>query len=159
MVQKRAVELGVGLFVAAGIAALLMLALKVSNMSNFSSADGYNVTARFENIGGLKVRSPVTVSGVRVGRVAAIELDDKDYDAVVYLHIDSNYNKLPTDSTASILTSGVLGENYIGLEAGADETFLKEGGEVKLTQSAMVLEQLNGKFLFNKAAGDGDEEK
>lgn len=157
MVQKRAVELGVGLFVAAGIAALLMLALKVSNMSNFSSADGYNITARFENIGGLKVRSPVTVSGVRVGRVAAIELDDKDYEAVVYLHIDSSYNKLPTDSTASILTSGVLGENYIGLEAGADETFLKEGGEVKLTQSAMVLEQLIGKFLFNKAAGD--EEK
>lgn len=154
MAQKRAVELGVGLFVAAGIAALLMLALKVSNMSNFSSADGYNVTARFENIGGLKVRSPVSVAGVRVGRVAAIELDDKDYEAVVYLHIDSNYNKLPTDSTASILTSGVLGENYIGLEAGADETFLKEGGEVKLTQSAMVLEQLIGKFLFNKASGD-----
>ena len=154
MAQKRAVELGVGLFVAAGIAALLMLALKVSNMSNFSSADGYNVTARFENIGGLKVRSPVSVAGVHVRRVAAIELDDKDYEAVVYLHIDSNYNKLPTDSTASILTSGVLGENYIGLEAGADETFLKEGGEVKLTQSAMVLEQLIGKFLFNKASGD-----
>lgn len=157
MVKKRAVELGVGLFVAAGLAALLMLAMKVSNMSNFSSTDGYKVIARFENIGGLKVRSPVTVSGVRVGRVAAIELDDKAYDAVVHIHIDSNYNKLPTDSTASILTSGVLGENYIGLEAGADETFLKEGGEIKLTQSAMVLEQLIGKFLFNKAAGDEEQ--
>lgn len=154
MAQKRAVELGVGLFVAAGIAALLMLALKVSNMSNFSSADGYNVTARFENIGGLKVRSPVTVAGVRVGRVTSIELDDTDYEAVVHLRIESSYSKLPTDSTASILTSGVLGENYVGLEAGADESYLKDGGEVKLTQSAIVLEQLIGQFLFNKASGN-----
>lgn len=154
MMQKKAVEIGVGLFVAAGIAALLMLALKVSNMSNFSAADGYNVTARFENIGGLKVRSPVTMAGVRVGRVAAIELDEETYEAVVHLNIVSSYDKLPTDSTASILTSGVLGENYVGLEAGAEEAYLKSGGEIKLTQSAIVLEQLVGQFLFNKAAGN-----
>lgn len=154
MMQKKAVEIGVGLFVAAGIAALLMLALKVSNMSNFSAADGYNVTARFENIGGLKVRSPVTMAGVRVGRVAAIELDEETYEAIVHLNIVSSYDKLPTDSTASILTSGVLGENYVGLEAGAEEVYLKSGGEIKLTQSAIVLEQLVGQFLFNKAAGN-----
>lgn len=152
MMQKRAVEIAVGVFIAAGLAALFMLAMKVSNMNAFAKGEGYSLVARFENIGGLKVRSPVTVAGVRIGRVANIDFDDKNYEAVVTMHIEPRYNKFPTDTSASILTSGVLGENYVGLEAGAEEKFLRNGDEIKITQSAMVLEQLIGQFLFNKAA-------
>ena len=153
---SKSVEIGVGVFVALGLAALLMLAMKVSNLAEFTASDGYVVAARFENIGGLKVRAPVTMSGVRVGRVTEIGYDDTTYQAVVRFAIDPRYTRIPADTSASIYTSGLLGEQYIGLEAGADERFLVNGDEILLTQSAIVLEQVIGQFLYNKAAeGEG----
>ena len=151
MGHSRLVELSVGLFVAAGMAALFMLAMQVSNLSNNISGDTYAVSAAFENIGGLKVRSPVTVSGVRVGRVDAIDYDSRAYEAVVTLSIDSRYNSFPKDTSASIFTSGLLGEQYIALEPGGSETNLVEGDRLQLTQSALVIEQLVGQFLYNQA--------
>jgi phospholipid/cholesterol/gamma-HCH transport system substrate-binding protein len=151
MVSKHGLEIGVGMFVAAGLAALFMLAMKVSNMSAFADDEGYSVKARFENVGGLKIRSPVSMAGVRVGRVADITFDAKTYEAVVTMRIADKYNTLPKDTSASIFTAGVLGENYVGLEAGAQDNYLKEGDTIKLTQSAVVLENLIGQFLFNKA--------
>jgi phospholipid/cholesterol/gamma-HCH transport system substrate-binding protein len=150
MGHSRLIEIGVGLFVAAGMAALFMLAMQVSNLSNSISGDTYAISAAFENIGGLKVRSPVTVSGVRVGRVDAIDYDTRAYEAVVTLSIDSRYNKFPEDTTASIFTSGLLGEQYIALEPGGSETNLVEGDRLQLTQSALVIEQLVGQFLYNQ---------
>ena len=149
---NRSVEIMVGIFVALGLAALFMLAMRVSNLSAFSQAGGYDVSARFDNIGGLKVRSPVTMAGVLVGRVAAIELDDKTYEAGVRVSPFPQYDQLPTDTSASIFTSGLLGEQYIGLEAGGEESFLTNGDEIRLTQSAIVLEQLIGQFLYSQAA-------
>lgn len=151
MVSKHGLEIWVGLFVAAGLAALFMLAMKVSNMSAFADDEGYSVNARFDNVGGLKVRSPVSMAGVRVGRVADITFDAKTYEAVVTLHIAEKFNTLPKDTSASIFTAGVLGENYVSLEAGAQDDFLKEGDTIKLTQSAVVLENLIGQFMFSKA--------
>ncbi len=151
MVSKHALEIWVGLFVAAGLAALFMLAMKVSNMSAFADDQGYSVKANFENVGGLKIRSPVSMAGVRVGRVADITFDAKTYEAVVTMRIAEKYNTLPKDTSASIFTAGVLGENYVGLEAGALDEYLKEGDTIKITQSAVVLENLIGQFLFNKA--------
>ncbi len=151
MVNRRSLEIWVGLFVAAGLAALFMLAMKVSNMTAFADDVGYTVTARFENVGGLKIRSPVSMAGVRVGRVADITFDAKTYEAVVTMRIAQQFNTLPKDTSASIFTAGVLGENYVGLEAGAQDVYLKEGDTIKLTQSAVVLENLIGQFLFNKA--------
>ncbi|HLA75509.1 MAG TPA: outer membrane lipid asymmetry maintenance protein MlaD [Gammaproteobacteria bacterium] len=156
--QQKTLEITVGLFIAAGLAALLVLALKVSNVSAFSDNSGYVLKAKFENIGGLKVRSPVTVAGVRVGRVASIGFDDVSQQAVVTLSINHNFDKLPSDTSASIFTSGLLGEQYIGLEPGGDPKNLKNGDEIKLTQSALVLEQLIGQFLFNKAAEGKDKQ-
>jgi len=152
---SKTVEIGVGLFVALGLAALLMLAMKVSNLAELTAPDGYQVTARFENIGGLKVRSPVTMAGVRMGRVTHIEFDDSSYEAVVRFSVDPRYVRIPTDTSASIFTAGLLGEQYIGLDAGGDEAFLVEGDEITLTQSAIVLEQVIGQFLYNKAADGG----
>lgn len=151
MVNKRGLEIWVGLFVTAGLAALFMLAMKVSNMTAFADDVGYTVTGRFENVGGLKIRSPVSMAGVRVGRVADITFDPKTYEAVVTMRIAQQYNTLPKDTSASIFTAGVLGENYVGLEAGAQDDYLKHGDTIKLTQSAVVLENLIGQFLFNKA--------
>ena len=151
MVSKHALEIWVGMFVAAGLAALFMLAMKVSNMSAFADDEGYSVKARFENVGGLKIRSPVSMAGVRVGRVADISFDAKTYEAVVTMRIAEQYNTLPKDTSASIFTAGVLGENYVGLEAGAQDDYLKNGDTIKITQSAVVLENLIGQFLFNKA--------
>ena len=139
------------MFVAAGMAALFMLAMQVSNLSNSISGDTYAITAAFENIGGLKVRSPVTVSGVRVGRVDSIDYDSRAFEAVVTLSIDSRYNSFPEDTSASIFTSGLLGEQYIALEPGGSETNLAEGDRLQLTQSALVIEQLVGQFLYNQA--------
>lgn len=152
--RNRNIEILVGLFVVAGIAALLMLAMKVSNLGEFTEKSGYSVTAEFDNIGGLKVRSPVTMAGVRVGRVAAIELDSESYSARVTLNIAPQYDNIPVDTSASIFTAGLLGEQYIGLEAGGDEEYLIAGGVLDLTQSALVLEQLIGQFLFSKAEGE-----
>ena len=152
---SKTVEIGVGIFVALGLAALLMLAMKVSNLAELSASDGYKVTARFENIGGLKVRAPVRMAGVRVGKVTGVAFDDQTYEAVVTLSIDPRYARIPTDTSASIYTAGLLGEQYIGLEAGAEEKFLTDQGEIILTQSAIVLEQVIGQFLYSSAADGG----
>jgi len=157
--ESKTVQVAVGVFIAAGIAALFMLAMKVSNLSTFTAQDGYELTARFDNVGGLKVRAPVTMAGVRIGRVASITFDQKTYEAVVRLDMEPQYNKIPDDSSASILTSGLLGEQYVGLQPGAEDKYLQAGGEVKYTQSALVLERLVGQFLFNKAEGDGAKKK
>ncbi len=152
---SKGVEIGVGLFVALGLAALLMLAMKVSNLSESTGTGGYELMARFDNIGGLKVRSPVTMAGVRIGRVSAIGFDGRTYEAVVTLMIDPKYNQLPDDTSASIFTAGLLGEQYVGLEAGGSLQFLGDKDEIKLTQSAVVLEQIIGQFLYNRAAQGG----
>lgn len=154
MMQSKQTEILVGLFVAAGLAALFMLAMKVSNLGDLTDEKGYQVTANFQNIGGLKPRSPVSMAGVRVGRVASIELDPETYDAVVTLNIYPQYDNIPMDSSASIFTAGLLGEQYIGLEAGADDFYLADGDEITLTQPAVVLEQIIGQFLYSKAEGE-----
>ena len=152
--QNKSTEITVGMFVAAGIAALFMLAMKVSNLAEFTDETGYQVIAEFENIGGLKVRSPVTMAGVRVGRVADISLSSETYNALVTINLYGKYDSLPTDTAASIFTAGLLGEQYISLEAGAEEEFLQNGDVIDLTQPALVLEQVIGQFLFSKAEGD-----
>ena len=152
--KQKNLELAVGLFVALGLAAFFMLAIKVSNLSSLGNDEGYRVTAHFENIGGLKARAPVTLGGVRVGRVVGIGLDPQSYEAVVTMSIDPKYDRLPTDSSASILTSGLLGEQYVGLEPGGMDSYLKEGGTLKLTQSALVLEKLIGRVFTNMASGE-----
>jgi phospholipid/cholesterol/gamma-HCH transport system substrate-binding protein len=154
MKQSKTLETIVGLFVAAGAAALFLLAMKVSNLSTAVQKGGYAVTARFENIGGLKVRSPVKMSGVPVGRVVSIGFDDKIYEAVVEMAIEPQFTRIPTDTTASILTSGLLGEQYVGLDPGAEEKFLKNGDMITITQSSVILEKLIGQFLFMKAGGE-----
>jgi phospholipid/cholesterol/gamma-HCH transport system substrate-binding protein len=152
MMQSRAVEISVGIFVAAGLAALFVLAMKVSNLSSFNSGDSYAVTAYFDNIGGLKVRSPVTLSGVRVGRVDSIDYDQERLEAVVGMRISARYTNIPDDTTASIFTAGLLGEQYVALEPGGSEENLGEGSRIRITQSALVMEQIIGQFLFDKAA-------
>lgn len=148
--SKAWLDLWVGLFVVAGIGALLFLALRVGSTSTMRTADSYQVVARFDNIGGLKVRAPVKSAGVVVGRVSAIRFDDKNYEAEVVMSLDKRY-AFPKDTSAAILTSGLLGEQYIGLEAGADDLKWVDGDRVRLTQSAVVLENLIGQFLYNKA--------
>jgi phospholipid/cholesterol/gamma-HCH transport system substrate-binding protein len=154
MMQNKSTEIIVGLFVAAGLAALFMLAMKVSNLGDFTDEAGYEVTAEFENIGGLKVRAPVTMAGVRVGRVADISLDPVTYNAKVSINMYSQFDTIPLDTSASIYTAGLLGEQYIGLVAGAEEEFLQDGDVIDLTQPALVLEQVIGQFLYSKAEGD-----
>jgi len=153
-VKRTTVDLWVGVFVTAGLAALLTLALKVGNATSVSLSDSYGVYAQFENIGGLKPRAPVKSAGVVVGRVASIGFDDQKFSARVTLRIDKRY-KFPKDTSASILTSGLLGEQYIGLDAGGDSANLGDGDEIKITQSAVVLEKLIGQFLYGKAAEGG----
>jgi len=153
--NRSTIDLWVGVFVALGLGALLFLALKVGNLASFSTAETYQVDARFSNIGGLKVRAPVKSAGVVVGRVADIGFDNESYEAVALLTIDSRY-RFPRDTSAKILTSGLLGEQYIGLEAGADARMLKSGERLRITQSAVVLENLISQFLFNKAAEGGE---
>lgn len=149
MRTSRTQEIWVGILVALGMAALFMLALKVSNFSSFSQSSTYSVQLYFDNIGGLKVRSPVTMSGVKVGRVAAIGYDPDQYRAKVTLDIDSVYDFLSSDTQASIYTAGLLGEQYVALEPGAEEAVLKQGDTIRHTQSAMVLEELIGKVLVS----------
>jgi phospholipid/cholesterol/gamma-HCH transport system substrate-binding protein len=156
--DRTTLDAWVGIFVVVGIAALFILALKVGNASTtFNVGESYRIAAEFENIGGLKVRAPVKSSGVVVGRVADIQFDGKKFVARVMLNIDRRY-EFPKDTSVSILTSGLLGEQYIGLEAGGDTAVLKDGDTLKLTQSAVVLEKLIGQFLFNKAAEGGSKE-
>lgn len=151
-------DLWVGLFVCAGIGALLVLALKVGNMSGFSVADTYKVYAEFDNVGGLKPRAPVKSAGVVVGRVADVTFDNQSFRARVTLHIDKRY-KFPKDSSASILTAGLLGEQYIGMDGGGDDHMLKDGDRLIITQSAVVLEKIIGQFLYGKAAETGTEKR
>jgi len=152
---KKGIETLVGFFVLLGIVGLLFLALKAANLGSFTaSGDTYAVTAKFDNIGGLKVRAPVRSAGVTVGRVASITLDPKTYQGVVRLDMQRSV-QFPSDSSARILTSGLLGDQYIGLEAGAEEKLLAAGDVIKQTQSAVVLESLISQFLFSKAADAG----
>lgn len=146
----RSIELSVGIFVGIGLAALFMLAMQASNLSSFSSDGFYEISARFDNIGGLKVRSAVKVSGVKVGQVAEIAYDSETFEAVVIMNVDEKYSQFPRDTIASIFTSGLLGEQYIGLEPGGDLKLLEHQSEIRHTQSAVVLEQLIGQFLFSK---------
>jgi phospholipid/cholesterol/gamma-HCH transport system substrate-binding protein len=148
--NKTVLDLWVGLFVIVGITALLFLALKVGSTSAIKSSDSYEVVARFENIGGLKSRAPVKSAGVVVGRVADIQFDNKTYEAAVTLRLDKRY-AFPKDTSAAIMTSGLLGEQYVGLEAGGDSTKLKEHDRILITQDAVVLENLIGRFLYGKA--------
>jgi phospholipid/cholesterol/gamma-HCH transport system substrate-binding protein len=152
MLSRKSLELWVGLFVAAGILALAMLAFKVGNLTSSDVLDGYKIRANFDNVGGLKVKAAVTVAGVRIGRVSAIAFDADRYQAVVTMDVDGRYANIPMDSTANILTSGLLGDQYIGVEPGGEETYLKDGDTILRTQSALVLEKLVGQVIFNKAS-------
>lgn len=148
--QRATLDLWVGIFVVVGILAILFLALKVGNMGAFDSAQTYVVKASFDNIGGLKVRAPVKSAGVVVGRVSDVSFDSAAYEAIVSLNLDARY-KFPRDTSAAIMTAGLLGEQYIALDAGGDDKMLAPGEAIKLTQGAVVLENLIGQFLYNKA--------
>ena len=152
--NRNSIDLWVGIFVAIGIAAILFLALKVGNLVAFGTTPGYRLEAAFETIGGLKLRAPVKAAGVVVGRVERIRFDPKTYQAVVTMKIDDG-NEFTADTIASILTSGLLGEVYVGLDVGGDTNMLGDGARIAKTQSAVVLERLIGQFLFDKAASGG----
>lgn len=148
--ERTTLDLWVGMFVVAGVAALSMLALKVGNLSTYNMSETYQVHAYFTNVGGLKPEAAIKSAGVLVGRVTGITLDTQRYEADVEMSLDKRY-QFPKDTFAKILTSGLLGEQYIGLEPGGDSAMLKNGDQVKMTQSAVVLEDLISKFLFSKA--------
>ncbi len=149
--EKKNYDVWVGLFVLLGLGALLFLALKAANLASFQSGGTYSVSARFDNIGGLKAHAPVKSAGVVVGRIDTIKFDSKTYQATVAMNIDSQYS-FPKDSSAKILTAGLLGEQYIGLDAGGDDKNLAAGDRIKQTQSAIVLETLISQFIYSKAA-------
>jgi phospholipid/cholesterol/gamma-HCH transport system substrate-binding protein len=155
--RKSAIDVWVGIFVAIGLLAALFLALKVGNMNAVSFQPTYTITARFDNIGGLKPRAPVKSAGVVVGRIADIRFDDTTYQATVTMTLERSY-QFPKDSSAKILTSGLLGEQYVGLEAGGSDQMLAQGNMISQTQSAVVLENLISQFLYNKAADGGKDE-
>ena len=149
--RTRLMELAVGAFIVMGIIALILMALRVSGLSTSDAGDKYIVKAYFENLGGLTERAKVSMSGVTIGRVTSVYLDAEDYVAVVEMEINKSMSTLTTDTSAAILTAGLLGEKYIGLTVGADDEYLEDGGVIEDTQSALVLEELIGQFLFNKA--------
>lgn len=151
--QSRALEILVGFFVCLGVAAVFVLTFRVASLDSYAKGDTYRVTAKFNNIGGLKAGSAVTVAGVKIGRVESIQIDPASFQAVVALDIAKSYDKIPEDSSAKILTAGLLGEQYIGLEAGGMDEYLTDGSELSLTQGAVVLENLIGQFL----ASDKDD--
>lgn len=152
--ERYTVQVAVGAFVALGMLALLVLAMKVSNLGDIGigSRDAFAISARFANVGGLKVQSQVSMAGVRIGRVTGIEFDDQTYEAVVTMSISSRYDRIPADSSASIFTAGLLGEQYVGIEAGGEEQYLGQGDQITLTQSAVILEQLIGQLIYNRAS-------
>jgi phospholipid/cholesterol/gamma-HCH transport system substrate-binding protein len=156
--NRSTIDLWVGVFVVMGFVALIFLALRVGNLASFSTGQTYKIEAKFGNIGGLKVRAPVKSAGVVVGRVVDVRFDNESYEAVVLMDIEQGY-QFPRDTTAKILTSGILGEQYVGLEAGGDAKMLAGGDRLRLTQSAVVLENLISQFLFNKAAEGKDAAK
>lgn len=147
--HTRTVETLVGLFMLAGIIALLVLALKVSGLSNYVGGGGYIITADFDNVGDLKIRAPVTISGVRVGSVTDIQLNETTFKAQVSMRINSDKNKIPADTSASIFTQGLLGSNYVSLNPGFDQTDLKNGDHIDNTHPALILENLIGQLLFS----------
>ncbi|PAU56568.1 outer membrane lipid asymmetry maintenance protein MlaD [Pseudomonas sp. PIC25] len=147
--QIRTLEIGVGLFLLAGLLALLLLALRVSGLSVGNNGDTYKLYAYFDNIAGLTVRAKVTMAGVTIGKVTAIDLDRDSFTGRVTMEIEDRVDNLPVDSTASILTAGLLGEKYVGISVGGEDELLKDGGTIQDTQSALVLEDLIGKFLIN----------
>ena len=156
METTRTRELGTGLFIFLGFAALLFLATQTTDLEEYGGeGNGYRVTARFDDVAGLKVRAPVTMSGVNIGRVESIVFDNDQLDAVVTLRINTQFNRIPDDSDASILTAGLLGSKYVGIGAGGSDVFLQDKSELQITQSAVVLEQLIGKFLFSQAEKGG----
>jgi len=154
MLSQRFVESLVGLFLIFAIICLTVLAFKVSGLTTLFPADTYDVTASFEDIGGLKVRSPVKIGGVQVGEVSKIALDPNTFRAVVTLHIQEKYNDIPDDSSAAILTAGLLGDNYIAITPMYSKTVFKNGGQIQMTNSAMVLEKLIGQFIYKMGNGD-----
>jgi len=157
MQQTRSVELGTGLFVLLGTAALFFLTTQTTGSSDISASDAYEVTARFENVGSLKERAPVSMAGVTIGRVIDVEFDPRGLDAVVTFVIDDRFNEIPDDSDASILTAGLLGSQYIGLQPGGSDIYLEEGSDIQFTQSAIVIENLISKYLFSQDSGSGSE--
>ncbi len=152
---KKSIETLVGLFVLLGILGVVFLALKAANLGSFGGGDTYQLTAHFDNIGGLKVRAPVRVAGVNVGRITSIKLDGKTFQGVATLEVDRSY-QFPKDSSAKILTAGLLGDQYIGLEPGGDDKNLAPNDTIAQTQSAVVLENLIGQFLTGKASEAGE---
>jgi phospholipid/cholesterol/gamma-HCH transport system substrate-binding protein len=154
--ERKTVDLWVGIFVAAGLIGLLVLALKVGNASSVRVSDGYTITANFDNVGGLRARAPVRSAGVLVGRVEDVGFDNETFRAKVIMRIDRRY-EFPKDSSVSILTSGLLGDQFIGIDGGGDTELLKDGDQVRLTQSAIVLEKVIGQFLYGKSAGGGSK--
>ena len=156
MRQTRAVEVGTGLFVLLGLGALFFLTTQTTGGDDFSADEIYTVEARFENVGSLRSRAPVAMSGVTIGRVTSVRFDTATLEAVVQFVIDAQYDQIPDDSDASILTAGILGSQYIGLQAGGSDLYLEDGSEILFTQSAIVLENLIGKFLVSSGSGDKD---
>ena len=156
MRQTRAVEVGTGLFVLLGLGALFFLTTQTTGGDDFSADEIYTVEARFENVGSLRSRAPVAMSGVTIGRVTSVRFDTVTLEAVVQFVIDAQYDQIPDDSDASILTAGILGSQYIGLQAGGSDLYLEDGSEILFTQSAIVLENLIGKFLVSSGSGDKD---
>jgi phospholipid/cholesterol/gamma-HCH transport system substrate-binding protein len=157
MRQTRSVEIGTGLFVLLGMSALFFLTTQTTGGDDFQADSVYTVEARFENIGSLRQRAPVTMSGVTIGRVTDVAFDPESLEAVVQFVIDARFDQIPDDSDASILTSGILGSQYIGLQAGGSDMYLEDGSEILFTQSAIVLENLIGKFLVNAGGKDKEE--
>ena len=159
MQQTRTIEIGTGLFALLGISALFFLTTQTTGSDDFNVDDTYEVAARFDNVGSLKPRAPVSMSGVTIGRVTEIHFDSDALEAVVTFVVDSQYDQLPDDSDASILTSGLLGSQYIGLTAGGSPLYLEDGSEILFTQSALLLENIIGKFLVNGPSGDDGEDR
>lgn len=158
MQQTRTMEIGTGLFALLGIGSLFFLTTQTTGSDDFNVDETYEVTARFENVGSLKPRAPVSMSGVTIGRVTGIEFDPVELEAVVTLVIDRRYDEIPDDSDASILTAGLLGSQYIGLQAGGSPMYLEDGSEIYFTQSAVILENLVGKFLLRGGSEEEDGE-
>lgn len=158
MQQTRTVEIGTGLFVLLGMGALFFLTTQTTGGDDFDAEEIYTVEARFDNVGSLRPRAPVAMSGVTIGRVTSIEFDPQNLEAVVEFVIDKTYSQIPDDSDASILTAGILGSQYIGLQAGGSDIYLEDGSEIMFTQSAIVLENLIGKFLVNSGGGNDEDE-
>lgn len=152
--NSRTIEILVGIFMLLFLGALLVLALRVSDLTGIGRSSGYTLTAEFENVGGLKSGAPVSAGGVRVGQVESIAYDSDTYSALVTMGIDAQYAAFPEDTTASIYTAGLLGEQYVGFEPGAEDTYLAEGGRMELTQSALVLERLIGQVLFSRSGSE-----